>query len=548
MKKLSFVSAIFSVLLAGLLLPLLFSCKKEDPKVIPTVKVASVTNITTTSATSGGEITSDGGAEVTARGVCWSVNQNPTTADNKTSDGSGTGSFTSVISGLSSGKAYYLKAYAINEIGTAYSSQVTFNALALIPDLTTASVSAIATTTATSGGNISSDGGASVTARGVCWSLSVSPTTALTTKTSDGIGTREFTGSLTGLTANTTYYVRAYAVNSVGTAYGTQVSFTTSAEASTVPGAPTIGTATAGNAQATVTFTAPGSNGGSAITGYTVTSNPGNITATGTASPLTVTGLTNGTAYTFTVVATNAIGNSLASAASNSVTPSVPATVSDIDGNTYNTVTIGTQVWMAENLKTTKYNDNSTIPPVTDNTAWAAATTGAYSDYSNDPANSTTYGRLYNWYAVDNNAATKVASNGGKNVCPTSWHVPTDAEWTTLENYLIANGYNYDGTTTGNKIAKSMASTSGWTAYATVGTVGNDQASNNRSGFTALPGGFRSTNGTYYTIGYSGYWWSSTELSAAAAWYRDVGYYLTNVYSYYNNKRNGFSVRCVRDF
>jgi len=87
---------------------------------------------------------------------------------------------------------------------------------------------------------------------------------------------------------------------------------------------------------------------------------------------------------------------------------------------------------MAENLKTTKYNDGTAIPNVTVDATWAALTTGAYSDYSNTPANSTTYGRLYNWYAVDNNAATKMASNGGKNVCPTSWHIPTDAEWTTL--------------------------------------------------------------------------------------------------------------------
>jgi hypothetical protein len=278
------------------------------------------------------------------------------------------------------------------------------------PIITTTAISVITQTTATSGGNITNDGGASITVRGVCWSTTTVPTTILNTKTTNNTGTGVFTSSITGLTAGTTYYVRAYATNSIGTAYGTETSFTTLS----IPGTPTIGTATPGNTQAAVTFTAPVSNGGSPITGYTLTSSPGGITAAGSVSPITVTGLTNGTAYTFTVTATNAIGNSVASSASNSVTPAIPTPITDNDGNVYKTVTIGTQVWMAENLKTTKYNDGTAIPNITVVATWVAATTGAYSDYSNTPANSTTYGRLYNWYTVDNNAATKVASNGGK--------------------------------------------------------------------------------------------------------------------------------------
>ena len=301
---------------------------------------------------------------------------------------------------------------------------------------------------------------------------------------------------------------------------------------STVPGAPTIGTATAGNAQATVTFTVPVSDGGSAITGYTVTSNPGNITGTGSASSIIVTGLTNGTAYTFIVTATNAIGTSVASSASNSVTPSVPGPITDNDGNVYNTVTIGTQVWMAENLKTTKYNDGTPIPNITVAATWAAATTGAYSDYSNTPANSTTYGRLYNWYVVDNNAATKVASNGGKNVCPTSWHVPTDAEWTTLTTYLG-----------GEAVAGGKLKETGTTHWATPNT-----GATNETDFTALPGGTRGTDGTCKSVGLSGFWWSSAEYSSALAWYRGVGGGSTDVLRNGGHKQIGFSVRCVRDF
>jgi uncharacterized protein (TIGR02145 family) len=325
------------------------------------------------------------------------------------------------------------------------------------------------------------------------------------------------------------YYVRAYATNGAGTAYGNEITFT-SVAASTVPGAPTIGTATAGNAQATVTFTAPVSNGGSAITGYTVTSSPGSITGTGTASPITVTGLTNGTAYTFTITATNAIGTSVASSASNSVTPLGPIT--DIDGNIYNIVTIGAQVWMAENLRTTKYSDGTPIPNITDNTTWIALTTGAYSDYSNTPANSITYGRLYNWYVVDNNAATKVASNGGRNVCPTSWHVPSDAEWTTLTTYLG-----------GESIAGDKLKESGTAHWASPNT-----GATNETGFTALPGGNRGGDGLYYIIGNYGFWWSSTEYSTWYAWKRNMHYDGTSVNRANDIKVLGYSVRCVRDF
>jgi uncharacterized protein (TIGR02145 family) len=217
----------------------------------------------------------------------------------------------------------------------------------------------------------------------------------------------------------------------------------------------------------------------------------------------------------------------------------------DGDNNYYPVVQIGTQLWTAENLKTTKYNDGAAITNVTDNTAWAALTKGAYCDYDNNPVNSTTYGRLYNWYAVDNNSATKVASNGGKNVCPTSWHVASDAEWTTLIDYLTNNGYGYQGI--GSEIAKSMASSSGWTAWGTLGTVGNDQASNNSSGFTALPGGYRDDMGPYDNIGKDGILWSSTEHSTVEAINCGMNYSIGVVGKNNEYKENGFSVRCLRD-
>ena len=197
----------------------------------PTVAATvAVSDIATTTATSGGNITSDGGAAVSARGVCWSTSANPTTADSKTTDGTGTGSFTSSITGLTAATLYYVRSYATNSSGTTYGTQVSFTTASITaPTLAaTTAVSSIAATTASSGGNVTADGGASVTARGICWSTSSNPTTA-DSKTTDGTGTGSFSSSLTGLTSATLYYVRAYATNSSGTSYGTEVSFTTSA-------------------------------------------------------------------------------------------------------------------------------------------------------------------------------------------------------------------------------------------------------------------------------------------------------------------------------
>jgi len=191
----------------------------------PTVTTTAVTSITSTTASSGGNVTSDGGSTVTARGVCWSTSQNPTVSlTTKTSNGTGTGSFTSSITGLALETTYYLRAYATNSSGTGYGNQITFTTIGL-PVLTTADFTFLTATTGSSGGNITSDGGGAVTARGVCWSTSQNPTVSLTTKTSDGTGTGVFTSSVTGIASGTTYYLRAYATNSAGTRYGNEISF-----------------------------------------------------------------------------------------------------------------------------------------------------------------------------------------------------------------------------------------------------------------------------------------------------------------------------------
>ena len=180
--------------------------------------------------------------------------------------------------------------------------------------------------------------------------------------------------------------------------------------------------------------------------------------------------------------------------------------VKDIDGNKYGVVTIGTQVWMTENLKTTKFNDGTPIVNLTDNAEWAASTTPAYCWYDNDEVSyKNTNGALYNWNTID------PAINGNKNVCPSGWHVPTDAEWLILINYLIDNGYGVGGS--GDDIAKSLASQSGWTTNPTTGNVGNDPTSNNSSGFNAVPSGARIyLEGTFGGLGEVTTWWTSTPI------------------------------------
>ena len=196
-------------------------------KTLPVVTTAAITAITINSATSGGNVLSDGGESVIARGVCWSISANPTIADNKTTNGTGTGTFISSLSGLAPGILYHVRAYASNALGTGYGEDILFTTNTTNATVTTTAVSSIGINTAISGGSVTSDGGSPVTARGVCWSTSVSPTVSLSTKTVDGTGIGTFSSTLTGLTSSTTYHVRAYATNALSTVYGADLTFTT---------------------------------------------------------------------------------------------------------------------------------------------------------------------------------------------------------------------------------------------------------------------------------------------------------------------------------
>ena len=223
-------------ILLFVLITIMAGCNKEDFKWdlekvdrLAAISTRSVINITNTSVNVNNEIKYDGGSTVTKRGVCWSTNKNPTITDNITTNGSGSGSFISLITSLTTNTTYYVRAYATNDLGTAYGNQINFtttNISGSLPTLTTLSASNVTNNSNVSGGNITSDGGSNVTQRGVCWSTNHNPTIA-DNITTNGSGSGSFTSSISSLNANTTYYVRAYATNSLGTAYGNQINFTT---------------------------------------------------------------------------------------------------------------------------------------------------------------------------------------------------------------------------------------------------------------------------------------------------------------------------------
>ncbi|MCR4857869.1 MAG: hypothetical protein K5890_06705 [Bacteroidales bacterium] len=426
-------------------------CNDIPTATLPTVTTNNITNTSYSTAICGGNVTSDGGATVTARGVCWSTSQNPTTSSNHTVDGSGTGAFTSNITGLTPGTTYYLRAYATNSAGTAYGTQRSFTTTnsVQVPAVITNVVSNITTSSATCGGNVTSDGGATVTARGVCWSTSQNPTVS-SSHTVDGSGTGAYTSNLTGLESGTTYYVRAYATNSVGTVYGNAVSFTTLNSSTTQDGQP-----------------CPNS-----------------------------------------------------------------ATVTDYDGNVYNTVKIGNQCWMKENLRTTKYSDGTDI----------VLSSNANIFYpNNNPAYVIDYGHLYNWFAVMHNASSSYTNPSGvQGICPTGWHLPSDAEWTQLTDYVSGHSEFICGSDN-TYIAKALAYTQGWSSSTGSCEVGNNQNSNNGTGFSARPAGC--SNGVVYTFGLDAEFWSATQ-----PYYRSITYHNATVQRETSSTLNiGLSVRCIRD-
>jgi len=523
------------------LIAIMQSCKKES---LPTVTTVSVSDITHVSAVSVSYIADDGGSLVLSRGICWDISPNPTINSSKTIDGKGSGVFISNITGLKPNTEYNVRAYATNSEGLNYGNEITFFTIQILTaSLTTAPVTSITQKSVVTGGNITSDGGEAVTARGVCWGFSGNPTIN-NNKTTDGTGIGSFVSNIIGLTEKTTYYVRAYAINSEGISYGNEISFTTSPIR--------LPTLTTSEVSSTCTT--------SAISGGSITSDGGgSISIRGvcwntSGNPnindddrsydghtvgdfsSTMMNLKRGTKYYVRAYATNeagtAYGNQLSFTTAAEVSPIVfnpdlsYETITDIEGNIYKTIQIGTQTWMAENLKTTKLNDGTAIPLVTDNINWLNRSTPGYCWYDNDVYYKSYYGALYNWYPVST----------GK-LCPTGWHVPSDLEWTILCNYLENTNV------AGGKLKET--GTLHW-LYPNTGAT-------NESGFTALPGGWRYSNGVFRGIYWMGIWWSSTEFNTGstnnpvASYFRGMHYDSNDASGSGDSKVTGYSIRCLKD-
>lgn len=404
-------------------------------KYLAKVITVNISGIAGDSAQGGGTVLEDGGAVISSRGLCWSMLKNPTIDDQKTTDSSGTGSFTSRIKNLCGNTNYYVRAYATNSVGTSYGTNVTFKSAKGIPVVLTSLITKITDTTACSGGTVQNDGGGIVTARGICWSTSINPTVS-DNKVECGNGTGSFVGDLIGLVSNTIYFVRAFAINEFGTSYGDNVRFST-------------------------------------LEGYVT-----------------------------------------------------------YEGRSYGYQTIGSQTWMVENLAYlpsvhTPSNKSDSSPRY-----YVYGFSGPLVSTAKEMANYKTYGVLYNWPAAMNGAASSsLVPSGVRGVCPEGWHLPSNAEWNILINYLggkdIAGG------------EMKEPGISHWSAP--------NEGATNSSGFTGLPGG---SNDSYLSFSNKGmraeFISATTEYNFwALNWALNYMNKLTFPISRY--KSDASSVRCLKD-
>jgi len=603
---------------------LIYSCKKDKPSP-PTLTTSVVTEISFTNALSGGNITNEGGASVISRGICWNTSVDPTTESYKTTESTGSTSFTSSLTQLAPGKKYFVRAYATNSAGTGYGESVSFTTLGDKPSATAVIPSNITLNSATLNGTVIPNSlSTTVTFE---WGKTTVYGTSVTSSQSPVSGSASVTvnADLTGLTKGTTYHFRIKAENSLGSTYSSDMTFTTLGQAPSITtlDATNISVSSAklnGSVNPNYLPTTISFEWGTTY-GYGSTITPAQNSINGSTSvnvSADLSGLAEGTKYCFRIVATNELGTTNgigftfttqakpqittkgvsdvtttsalsggniitdfgshvsesgicwstshnpttsdnkvlnSSQGANFTVPIVNLTpnstyylrayaingigtgygnelilktysgsISDIDGNQYHTVTIGTQLWMAENLKTTKYQNGAlvgtTTPAqlnitgeITPKYQWAAG-----ADENDVP----TYGRLYTWYAITDD----------RNICPLGWHIPTTVEWDILSNY------QGEESAAGSKLKEA-----GFLHFSSL----NSDATN-ESGFTALPSGYRNQEGYFGGMTDQAGFWTITQYSTLEAYSTNLSSGSSYIGRYNHFTMNfGLSVRCVKD-
>ena len=485
------------------------------PLTIPKLSTIEILNISNESAYSGGVITEDGGSNITSAGIVWSKLTNPTISDFKTADSSENTYFKSILMGLEANTTYFVRAYAINSVGIGYGQQRSFTTTIIPNNLAVIfldSTNMFTTVSAMGYGQIINEGGGPVTERGFVWATNSSPTVN-NGRVKSGSGIGNFNEKIIGFNANRYYHVKAYAVNNFG------ISYSNSLEVRTIFGLPTLTTTPI------FVFSESASirgiindDGGRIISekGFVWNTSPNptisnnkKIEATGSSNFIgEIKGLNPNTTYFLRAYATNSFGTAYGNEVTITTSPE-SLKINDIDGNIYSTVKIGSQLWMSENLKTSRYKTGSPITYVIDNSEWSNLTSGGWSYVAHDVKNNDQYGKLYNWFSIQ-----------GDSLCPSGWHIPTDDDWTILTNYL------------GGSLA-----------------AGEKLLVNGETGFNALGGGYRSKEGNFYNTTRN-YWWSSTEINEREAWLREIRYLPINKNSLDKNsinKNSGLSVRCLKD-
>ena len=503
---------------------------------LPAVTTGNVSDVTLNSAVCGGEVTADGGAEVTERGVCWSTEPSPTVDGSHTTDGTGIGAFSSSITGLTAGTTYYVRTYATNSVGTAYGEAETF---------TTAEEEHQDTCTIISlpyAEDFESNTASTTTATGVqpdCWEL-VQEDVAMTDAKRPQLYYKSsfaHSGNYSLLMA----YRGVYAMPALSSnipmnlvkleMYLRQANAVYQLQVGVWEDNGTfVPVALINNSTTNVEFVEVDFS-----------------TYTGSGRKIAFRNVLGGGAnynYSYNYlddITLSVIGGAVVDEKSCPGTP----TVTDHEGNVYATVQIGNQCWMRENLRTKHYADGVAIPAGGSNTSY---TEPYYYDYSSHSLPLATRGYLYNWPAAMHSASSSSANPSGvQGICPTGWHLPSDAEWTQLTNYVGSQSEYTCGGSSSN-IAKALASETGWNSSTNTCAVGNDPTSNNATGFSAVPAGY--CNGSsFINAGNYAYFWSSTqdESNSSYAWYRNLYYASAYVTRGSSSKSYGFSVRCLRD-